>query len=196
LGQTSFQNIFVFSPGDLTDRNTTAVLSTLVPGARARYVYNRMLLTRTTRLPKDFASITRLTVQVANHNLPNSEQLGGGGMGSVRGYYSDTALGSKGVLFSQEFRLPPFTSTNRGFGGEDLRDALQLGVFFDYAHLDQVDRIPGMENRVSLASTGFNAHYSLSRFVDLQFDLGVRLKRVMAAPERGAFGHVSITVGL
>jgi hemolysin activation/secretion protein len=196
LGQTSVQNIFVFSPGDLTNRNTTPVLSTLVPGARSDYVYNRLLITRTTRLPEDFASITRLTVQLANHNLPNSEQLGGGGVGSVRGYYSDTALGSKGVLFSQEIRLPAINLTGLVDPKSKLGDALQLGLFLDYAHLDQIDPIPNIENRVDLASVGFNAHYSISRHFDVQFDLGWRLQRVMAAPERGAFGHVSVTIGL
>jgi hemolysin activation/secretion protein len=196
LGQTSIQNILVISPGDISSRNTTPVLSTLVPGARSNYVYNRLLVTRTTRLPKDFASITRLTVQLANHNLPNSEQLGGGGVGSVRGYYSDTALGSKGLLFSQEVRLPPISLSGLIDSRSKLGDALQLGIFLDYAHLDQIDPIPNIENRVDLASTGFNAHYSVSRYVDVQFDLGWRLRRVMAAPERGAFGHVSVTIGL
>lgn len=195
LGQTSVQNILVISPGDLTSRNTTPVLSTLVPGARARYVYNRLLVTRMTRLPRDLTSITRLTVQLANHNLPNSEQLGGGGVGSVRGYYSDTALGSKGVLFSQEFRIPPFSLTGIAHPRSKVGDALQLGVFFDYARLDQIDPIPNMENKVDLASVGFNAHYSVSRYLDVQFDAGWRLERVMAAPERGVFAHVSVTAG-
>lgn len=196
LGQTSIQNILVVSPGDLTSRNTTAILSTLVPGARARYIYNRLLVTRMTRLPRDLTSITRLTVQLANHNLPNSEQLGGGGVGSVRGYYSDTALGSKGVLFSQELRIPAFSLTGIAHPGSKLGDALQFGVFFDYARLDQIDTIPNMQNRVDLASVGFNAHYSVSRYVDIQFDAGWRLKEVMAAPENGVFGHVSVTIGL
>lgn len=196
LGQTSIQNILVISPGDISSRNTTPVLSTLVPGARSNYVYNRLLVTRTTRLPKDFASITRFTVQLANHNLPNSEQLGGGGVGSVRGYYSDTALGSKGLLFSQEVRLPPISLSGLIDSRSKLGDALQLGIFLDYAHLDQIDPTPNIENRVDLASAGFNAHYSVSRYVDVQFDLGWRLRRVMAAPERGAFGHVSVTIGL
>ena len=195
LGQTAVQNIFVFSPGNLTNRNTTPVLSTLVPGARGDYVYNRVLLTRTTRLPEDVTSVTRFTTQLANHNLPNSEQLGGGGVGSVRGYYSDTALGSKGVLLSQELRLPAFGLTDLAIRKSKLGDALQLGVFFDYAHLAQIDPIPNIQNRVDLASVGFNAHYSASRYLDVQFDLGWRLKRVMAAPTLGAFGHVSVTVG-
>jgi hemolysin activation/secretion protein len=144
LGQTSIQNILVLSPGNVTGRNSTTNLSTLVPGARARYAYDRLLVTRTTRLPAEAVSITRATVQLATDNLPNSEQLGGGGVGSVRGYYSDTALGSKGVLFSQEVRLRPLSL----FKDAKLQDALQLGAFFDYAHLDQVDRIPGGQNQV------------------------------------------------
>ena len=195
LGQTSVQNILVLSPGRVTGHNTTAALAALVPGARARYVYDRLLVTRTTRLPAGLVSITRATGQLASHNLPNSEQLGGGGVGSVRGYFADTALGSTGVLASQEVRLPAFGLTHLAMSGSRLGDQMQFGAFVDYARLNQIMPISDVQNRVTLLSAGGNVHYSIGRFLDVQADLGWRLKRTATAPKRGAYLQVSATVG-
>ncbi|MGI4799788.1 MAG: ShlB/FhaC/HecB family hemolysin secretion/activation protein [Janthinobacterium lividum] len=195
LGQTAVQNILVLSPGGLTGDNTTTALAALVPGARARYAYDRLLVTRTTRLPAGLASITRATGQIATHNLPNSEQLGGGGVGSVRGYFADTALGSTGVLASQEVRLPAFGLTRLLRPGSRLDDQMQFGVFVDYARLTQVTPIPDVLSRVTLLSVGGNVHYSLRRFLDVQADLGWRLKRTVTAPTQGAYAQVSVTIG-
>ena len=196
LGQTAVQNILVLSPGGLTGNNTTVALAALVPGARARYVYDRLLVTRTTRLPAGFVSITRATGQVASHNLPNSEQLGGGGVGSVRGYFADTALGSNGVLASQEVRLPAFGLTRWALPGSRVGDQMQFGAFVDFAHLTQVTPIPDVQRRVTLLSAGGNVHYSIGRHLDVQADLGWRLKRTQTAPRRGAYAQISATVGI
>ena len=195
LGQTAVQNILVLSPGRVTGHNTTAALAALVPGARARYVYDRLLVTRTTRLPAGLVSITRATGQLASHNLPNSEQLGGGGVGSVRGYFADTALGSTGVLASQEVRLPAFGLTHLAMSGSRLGDQMQFGAFVDYARLNQITPISDVQNPVTLLSAGGNVHYSIGRFLDVQADLGWRLKRTATAPKRGAYLQVSATVG-
>lgn len=196
LGQTAFQNILVFSPGGLTGNNNTAALAALVPGARARYVYDRVLVTRTTRLPAGLVSITRATGQIASHNLPNSEQLGGGGVGSVRGYFADTALGSNGILASQEVRLPAFGLTKWALPSSRVGDQMQFGAFVDYARLTQVTPIPDVQNRVTLLSVGGNVHYSVGNHLDIQADLGWRLKRTETAPQRGAYAQISTTIGI
>lgn len=192
-GQTAFQNIFVYSPGGITAGNTTAAQQALVPGSRANYVYDRLLVTRTTTLPADFSAVTRATFQIANHNLADSEQLGGGGVGSVRGYYTDTALGTNGVLASQEIRLPTFSPTD--WVGLSAGEKAQLGVFFDYAYLKEVTAIPDYLNSVNLASAGVNAHFLFLNNFDVQYDLGWRLRQVPTQPNNGAFGQVSVTLG-
>lgn len=193
LGQTAIQNTFVYSPGRLTPGNTTQALSTLVPGAKASYLYNRFLVTRTTPLPKRFSAVSRLTLQDSSSNLPYSEQLGGGGVGSVRGYYTDTALGSKGELFSQELRLPVFSPLRVLDRSSESGGKVQVGGFFDYADLRQVRTISDMTNHVDLASVGFLARYSLSRCLDFQFDMGWRLRQAPTVPNRGAYGQVALT---
>ena len=165
----------------------------LVPGSRANYLYNRFLVTRTTPLPRGFTSVSRLTVQASQCNLPYSEQAGGGGVGSVRGYYTDTAFGSEGTLASQEMRLPPFSASRLWNRETESRDKTQFGVFFDYAHLRQVTPIPDIQSRVDLASAGLLARYSITRYMDVEYDLGWRLRSAPTVPQRGAYGQVSLT---
>ena len=105
-GQTSFQNQLVLSPGGMTGANNDEAFQTLVPGSAANYVYDRAGLTRATFLPAGFSWIGRVLGQVSDRNLLYSEQLGAGGPDSVRGYDTDTALGSQGVLLSNEIPRP------------------------------------------------------------------------------------------
>ena len=193
LGQTAIQNTFVFSPGRLTANNTSAALSTLVPEARADYLYNRFLITRTTPLPRGFSAVSRVTLQTSNSNLPYSEQVGGGGVGSVRGYYTDTALGSQGEMFSQELRLPAFGPSRAIDHNSEFGDKAQFGVFFDYANLRQVRPIANIASPVDLASIGFLARYSFSRSLDVQYDMGYRLRRAPTVPNLGPYGQISFT---
>jgi hemolysin activation/secretion protein len=193
FGHTAFENTFVYSPGNLTPNNTTAALQMLVPGSKAAYFYNRSMITRTTPLPKQFSAVSRVTLQASDHNLPYSEQIGGGGVGSVRGYYTDTAFGSQGSLFSQEIRLPSFAPSRSFDRASQLPDRAQVGIFFDYADLRQVTPIPDMKNRVQLSSAGFLMRYSTSRFFDTEFDMGRRLRAAPTVPDTGWYGQVSLT---
>src|SRR6202012_2447285 len=86
FGSTAIENDFVYAPSRITPNDTDADFQLLVAGARARYLYDRLSITRTNRLPFDFSLIGRLIMQRSNQILPNSEQLGGGGVGSARGY--------------------------------------------------------------------------------------------------------------
>ena len=195
FGQTAVQNLLVVSPGGLTAGNNKTDLRALVPGSAATYAYDRFAITRTTRLPGSLVSITRAIVQGASGNLPDSEELGGGGVGSVRGYHTDTALGSTGELFSQELRLPPFSPSALLPATARIGDAAQAGVFFDYADLRQPSAIPDLPGVVDLASAGFNLHYNVTRFFDLQFDMGWRLRAAPGQTEHGSYGEIAITTG-
>lgn len=197
-GQTVFQNNLVLSPGGLSGGNHDAAFKKLVPGSCASYYVEQIGLTRTTFLPGDFSWISHILGQVANHNLMYSEQLALGGMYSVRGYDTDTALGSEGVLTQNEIRTPSFSLLRlAGFkSGSMLRDEEQLGVFFDYGHVSQVRAISGGVDAADLSSTGFDLHTTLGRNVTLAWDLGWRLRNAPGGDGGGhAFGDVSLTVG-
>jgi hemolysin activation/secretion protein len=194
LGQTSIFNDLVFSPGDLSDKNTDAAFEALMPGAKANYVYDRLSVTRTTRLPRDMTWVIRGAVQVATGNLPNSEQMGGGGAGSARGYYPDTAVGSTGVILNTEIRLAPFSPSALVGQTSAFEDSLQVGVFYDFVDVQQPDQVPGASAPARLESVGVLLNYSAGRNVDLAIDGGLQLRRGPNETETGGVVAMSLTV--
>ncbi len=176
-GETAIQNLLVFSPGGITAHNTDAAVQMLVPGADANYIYERFAVTRTTKMPLGMDWVLRGMFQIASGNLPYSEQIGGGGVGSVRGYDTNTALGSEGVVLSSEFRFPAFSVLGGAAAKGKFSDEMQIGVFVDYAYLDQPRPIPDRRDNVDLASVGFNVHYLAGRYLDVQVDVGWQLIR-------------------
>ena len=198
-GQTAFENQLVVSPGGVTGANTKSAFQAIVAGSAADYVYDRIGLTRTTVLPegplKGFSWTARVIGQVANRNLLYSEQLGAGGMDSVRGYYTDAALGSQGVLVSQEVWGPTFSVAGLLHNQTSVSDQGQVGVFWDYGHVSQVQGIPEAVNAADLSSVGFDLHATLGRFFDVRFDLGWQLRAVPGGTKRGAFGDVAVVAG-
>lgn len=196
FGGTTVENDSFFSPGGMMSGNTDAAFAELTPGAKAKYIYDRLSLTRTTRLPSDFSLISRVVVQVSTGILPNSEQLGAGGVGSARGYYTDTALGSSGYLANTELRLPAFSLLRLINSDAAKGDLMQFGGFFDYAKLRQPKSLVSGDPPVDLESIGVLAHYSVGRNVEINFDLGWRLKRALLALNPGHYGAISISLGL
>lgn len=177
-GQTVVENLLVVSPGDITRYNDDASFRQLVPYADANYYYDRLSVTRTTLLPREMTWIVRGMVQSASDNLPYSEQVGGGGVGAVRGYDPNVALGSQGVLASTELRFKAFGV----LPGVD--DRLQLGLFVDYADLSQRHPFPDLPDGATLASVGFNLHYDINRYFNLQLEVGSQLRRAPGADDR------------
>ena len=195
FGGTMLENDLIPSPGGVTGQNTNTAFAILVPGATARYVYDRVALTRLTRLPLGLTWIARGVAQVSNRNLLDSEELAGGGPGSVRGYYTDTALGSEGELVSQEIRSPSFSPLGPLGARLPVKSEAQLGIFWDYANLTQVQPIPDTPNTVDLASVGGDLSYALGRFVNVSASLGWQLRPPPGTTKTGAFGQVSLVAG-
>jgi hemolysin activation/secretion protein len=178
----------------MTASNTTAAFRTIVPGSAADYVYDRIGATRTTVLPQALSWLLRVVGQVSNRNLLDSERLGAGGMDSVRGYYTDTALGSEGVLVSNEIRSAVFSVTEALHVATPVKDAEQLGVFWDYGHVTQVQSVPNTINGADLSSVGFDVHATLDRYVDVRHDLGAQLRNAPGTSKRGVFGDVAVVL--
>lgn len=192
LGETVINNLFVFSPGNVTDHNTDFAMRLLVPFSDATYVYDRLSLTRTTWLPQDFSWVIRAMGQVATSNLPYSEQLAAGGLGSVRGYDPNTALGSEGLLLKTELVTPAFSVlASKG----NFADQIQFGLFFDYAKVWQNRRLPDSPRNAELASVGVYAHYTAGRHLDLEVDLGHQLMRAPFRFERDTRFAIVATIG-
>lgn len=194
-GQTAFENQLVLSPGGITDGNTDVAFRATDPHSGSGYIYDRIGFTRTTDLPAKFSFVTRVLGQLANGNLQSSEELGLGGPGSVRGYYTDTAISSEGVLVSNEIRAPA-VSLAKVLGQKlPVDDQLQVGAFWDWGHVSQVDVAPDQLNSATLSSLGLDLHITLDRYADVRVDTGWQLR---AAPGRGdtsVFTDIAIVVG-
>lgn len=195
-GSTEIENLAVFSPGNVTVHNGDEDIRALVPGSDATYGYDRLTVTRTTRLPGDVTWIVRGLAQIASTNLPYSEQIGAGGLGTVRGYDSNTALGSQGYLLSTELRAPAFSFVRLLERDSPVRDSLQLGVFFDYADVDQRTAFPDLlQSGAELASVGFNIHYNFQDAFAVQFEVGHQLRRAPGADDRHTLAAVVVSMG-
>ena len=194
-GQTVIDNTLVYSPGDITKYNTDEAIRQLNPFSGETYGYDRLAVTRTTSLPKDFTWIVRAMGQLASRDLPYSEQIGGGGLGVVRGYDPNTALGSEGVLLGTELRLPAFSLLrlfDKNAGGQDQ---LQFGLFWDYANVSEPRPLPDLPKRVKLESLGVNAHYSLGQRLSLQLEIGSQLRDAPGETKRDTQVAVVMLVG-
>lgn len=198
-GRTILFDQLVYSPGNMTPGNTDDAFQpnaahTGVPFAHANYVYADMDVTRVTRLPFEATSILKAQAQLANSNLLSSEELGAGGVESVRGYDERTASGSIGYLLSSELRTPPFGVIDPIFG-TSTGDQLQFDTFWDYGHVRQHKDSTGTPNSQTLASVGAGFHYTVDRFVDLRFEYAWQLRKPPGAKKRGSEPYVSLVIG-
>ena len=148
-----------------------------------------------TFLPRGVSWVARVIGQVSNRNLMYSEQLGAGGPDSVRGYFTDTALGSQGVLVSQELRAPAFRLAHTLGQTLPIEDQEQLGVFWDYGHVSQVKAIPDQVNEADLSSLGVDLHATFDRYVNLSFDVRWQLRPSPGESKRGVFTDIAVLVG-
>jgi hemolysin activation/secretion protein len=194
-GETNLANQFVFSPGGITTGNTDKAFRAALAHSSADYVYDKVTLTRTTTLPAKFSWVARVTGQVANGNLQSSEQLTDGGPGSVRGYYTDAAIGSEGVLISQEIRTPSISLSKLLNQTLPVDDQAQFGAFWDYGHVSQVTAVPDQVNSATLSSLGLDLHLTLDRYFDLRFDVGWQLRAAPGADGRSTFSDIAVTAG-
>ncbi len=195
FGQTALDNRLIYSPGGLTGANDSASFESSLPGSSASYLYDRVVLTRVTFLPRSFSWVARIIGQWSNGNLPYSEQLGAGGLDSVRGYATDTALASEGLLVTQELRGPAFSLIRALHIDAPVSDQMQLGVFWDYGHVHQPEPVAYQTNDADLSSTGVNLHATLGRYVDLRVDTGWQLRRAPGAEGRAALADIALTIG-
>jgi hemolysin activation/secretion protein len=192
-GQTAVENQLVWSPGGMSDGNSTArFVASGVNGAKAGYVYDNLQVTRVTYLPWQLSSVIRLDGQIAGSELLPSEQLGAGGTGSVRGYDPRTANGSQGLLASLELRSPSYSPlTALGTG---VADSGQLLAFFDSGFVSYLHGQTNLPRHATLQSIGFGARYGIGRYLDVSFDYGWQLKAAPGEPHPGNLANISITI--
>ncbi|HEY8949281.1 MAG TPA: ShlB/FhaC/HecB family hemolysin secretion/activation protein [Rhizomicrobium sp.] len=193
-GQTALENTFVYSPGHFGPSNSTAVFQASgVNGADAQYVYDNLQITRVTDLPWEMSWLVRGTAQIAGSELLPSEQLGAGGVDSVRGYDPRVVNGSQGVLFSSELRSPPVHPL-RDFTDLGVEDQGQALIFWDYGDVSYKNDQMNLPKSATLASVGVGARYSIADYLDARFDYGWQLRKLPGATKHGNLATISVTL--
>ncbi|MEI9992029.1 MAG: ShlB/FhaC/HecB family hemolysin secretion/activation protein [Rhizomicrobium sp.] len=193
-GQTAIENQVVYSPGGLSNGNSTAVFAASgTAGAKANYLYDNIEITRVTYLPYQFSSVVRVEGQIADAELLPSEQLGAGGNDSVRGYDPRTVDGSQGALFSAELHGPAFHPLKSIFD-TDVQDQAQGLVFYDMGFVAYRNAQQNLPKSATLQSAGLGLRYGIDRFVDLRADYGWQLQAPPGGKSGGSLLNLSVTL--
>jgi len=100
-------------------------------------------------LANDTIAAMRVTGQLADSHLITNEQFSGGGLRSVRGYYSSEAVGDNGIAASLELRSPSFAP----HFGPWLTEG-RFYVFADSAFLRVLQPLPSVTSSYSLIGVG------------------------------------------
>jgi hemolysin activation/secretion protein len=119
----------------------------------------------TQRLPRGFAALGRMTAQLTGQALIPGEQLGAGGVHSVRGFEERTIAGDKGVILNFELWSPPV---------KRLLDARFLG-FIDVGHKALIDPVVGQRQNDTISSIGLGARWQWRKQLSLAIDYGLPL---------------------
>ena len=121
-------------------------------GATPNYLYLAGEVKHRQALPEDVALQLRASGQVANSPLISNEQMGAGGMLTVRGYHEVERLGDNGVLGSMELWSPDVGDL--GLDGFEYLNDFRMLAFADAAQLWVNDPLPQTPSNYNLLSSG------------------------------------------
>jgi hemolysin activation/secretion protein len=132
------------------------------------YIYFRGDLSHTQDLPFGLQLFVRVLGQIADQPLINSEQIAGGGLGTVRGYLEAETLGDNGIFGSLEFRSPSILTWLRQKG-----DEWRFYAFLEGGSLTLRNPLPQQTARFDLASYGVGTHIKFQDHFNGSIDLGI-----------------------
>lgn len=178
LGATTLRSTVFYSPGGVNAQNSNEAFRATRSGAEANYVYGKLELGRTTRLPFDYTLVDSFTGQLSGANLLGSEQLGFGGYDTIRGYDTRVVNADQGLLLSNELRTPPICLLSL-LGWKNLpADKLQFIGFVDYGLAANKHLLPGEDATTTLLSAGPGLRYALASHLTVRADYGWQLRNV------------------
>ena len=136
--------------------------------ASSNFIYFRGDISHTHELPAGAQIYAKVQGQVADQPLINSEQIGGGGLGTVRGYLEAEDLGDNGIFGTIELRSPSFLSRM-----QNKEDEWRLYAFLDAGTLTIRDPLPQQTDVFDLASWGFGSRIQLYQHFNGSLDIAV-----------------------
>ena len=136
--------------------------------ASGNFIYFRGDISHTHDLPGGWQVYAKVQGQIADQPLVNSEQIGGGGLGTVRGYYEAEELGDNGIFGTLEIRSPTFLSWMK-----KKEDEWRLYAFLDAGTLTIKEPLPQQIDVFNLASWGVGSRIQLYQHLNGSLDIGV-----------------------
>jgi len=138
--------------------------------ADGNYIYVRGDLSHTQKLPWGFELFGKVQGQLSDQPLVSSEQMGGGGLGTVRGYLEAEVLGDNAGFGTLELRGPSL------FGWWGRKDTeWQLYAFAEGGVLNIHDPLPEQTASFRLASVGVGSRLKLLDYLNGSVDLALPL---------------------
>ncbi len=192
-GVTTAQASVIYSPGGATSNNTDPAFQQQRAFADADYLYGRLTLQRTQKLPWNFSLITTVAGQLANGNLLASEQFSLGGATTIRGYEEAIANGDRGWLGSIELDSPPFSVLNRIITGAP-EDELKLVAFYDAGGVSNVDLLPGESSYTGVSGIGAGLRYRVNTWAIVRFDYAWRLQKIPGIDTDSSRAYISVSL--
>jgi hemolysin activation/secretion protein len=123
--------------------------------------------------------MAKISGQLTNKPIPNTEQLSAGGQGSVRGYLESAALGDNGVIGTLEVRSPSFI----GKHGKDVKDKgkeneWRIYAFVEGGHLSINQPLPEQQQYFDLASVGLGTRIKMWEHFNGSLDAALPLQTI------------------
>jgi hemolysin activation/secretion protein len=171
-GLTKIDITGYLSPGGLSSSNDDESFAQARSGAESGYLYGIIRAERQQRLPEGFSLRLKGALQGSNGNLLASEQLGGGGYDSIRGFDQRIIRGDQGLVTTVELYTPA-TSIGQYMRWKNETDELRMLAFLDYGNLSSKDRLEGEPNSFEMMSVGVGLRWRYSDWFRLRLDYGL-----------------------
>lgn len=191
LGDDSANLQLIYSPGGVSEANTSARLTTLHQGSVAKYFYGIVSAQKNINLPLDFYTVNRFQYQFASTTLPDSEEFDLGGWDTIPGYDEKIAGGDSGFFLQNEFHFPTF-SVMKLFN-PNVKDSMDLYLFIDFGKTYLKETAFAVASSGALASTGFELRYNLLKNISFRYSYGFQF---VALPPQNRYdrGHIGLVV--
>ena len=138
--------------------------------ADSNFIYLRGDLAHTHELPGGFEAYAKVQGQLSDQPLLSSEQISGGGLGTVRGYDEAEVVGDDGAFGSLELRTPSLLHWISDKVGECRMYAFVEG---GVTHIHNA--LPEQQTAYQLASLGFGGRLRLLDHLGGSLDVGFPL---------------------
>jgi hemolysin activation/secretion protein len=152
-------------------------------GSDGNFFFLRSEVAHTQKLRKDWEAYVKIHGQAADQPLVNSEQVAGGGMGTVRGYIEAEAVGDNAIFSTVELRTPSLLREVRKKGDPNNPDdrtghEWRFYGFFDAGTVTLHKALAEQTSSFKLASVGLGTELQLNKHFHAIAELALPLKAV------------------